>query len=234
MQLARDAGVKAFVYASSASVYGDTGDMAAHEEMKPNPSSPYAISKLAGEHYVLHLDDPMSMRTVALRYFNVIGDGQNEHSVYGGVVPIFFDRLAQGKNLKLYGDGTHTRDYTHVNDVSRITVDALFDTRAYGEVFNVGRGEEVSVKDLAQMMLNLHGVEESAGKVVYEKPRAHDNVSRRCCDMSKARDQLGSMCEISLEQGLAMMHASRYGNIQTQEIGCPVRADNQEGVAYFG
>lgn len=218
LQLARDAGVNAFVYASSASVYGDTGDEAAHEEMKPNPSSPYAISKLAGEHYALHLDDTESMRTVALRYFNVIGEGQNEHGVYGGVVPIFFDRLAKGENLRIYGDGSHTRDYTHVNDVARITVDTLFNERAYGQVFNVGRGEETSVAQLAETMLNLHGVQGTDRKIDYAAPRAHDNISRRRCDMDKAQNVLGAACQISLEEGLKMMHDARYGTLSEAEL----------------
>jgi UDP-glucose 4-epimerase len=114
---ARDCGVKRVVYASSSSVYGDSEELPKHEGMIPNPLSPYAVSKLAGEHYCQVFSRLYGLEAVALRYFNVFGPRQNPYSQYAAVIPKFITAIRKGQRPTIYGDGEQSRDFTPVANV---------------------------------------------------------------------------------------------------------------------
>ncbi|MGH7635632.1 MAG: NAD-dependent epimerase/dehydratase family protein, partial [Gemmatimonadaceae bacterium] len=114
---ARDAGVQRVVYASSSSVYGDTPELPKRETMAPRPRSPYAVAKLAGEHYCLAFNQSYALETVALRYFNVFGPRQDPASRYAGVIARFLTCAVTGERPVIFGDGEQTRDFTYVANV---------------------------------------------------------------------------------------------------------------------
>jgi len=192
---ARDCGVEKVVYASSSSVYGDTPTLPKREDMKPTPLSPYAVSKLAGEHYCEAFSEVYGLKTVCLRYFNVYGPRQDPTSQYAAVIPSFITRVLDGKPPVIYGDGEQTRDFTFVKDVVKANILAM--NRGRG-VFNIACGERVSINELAHKVMEIAGVELEP---VYEEARRGD-VRHSLADLSRARAELGYSPEYSLEMGL--------------------------------
>ena len=114
LEAARQAGVRRVIFAASSSAYGDTEVLPKHEGMLPNPLSPYAAGKLAGEHYIQVYARTMGLDGVSLRYFNVFGPRQDPSSPYSGVISLFIKAMSQGVRPKIYGDGSQTRDFTYV------------------------------------------------------------------------------------------------------------------------
>ena len=203
LELCRKHDIKSFVYASSASVYGNPDTLPVTETGGLKPSSFYAVSKLAGENYSLLFHKLHGMRTVALRYFNVYGPRQNPHSLYGGVIPIFCENLLSGRPLRIYGDGTQTRDFTYVADVADVTCRALNERKGFGQVFNIGSGRETSVNALAQKLITIHG---KPCKVYHVGLRDIDNVRCRVANIQKAQSILGYRAKIDLSSGLQMTY----------------------------
>ncbi len=187
---ARDAGVAKVIYASSSSVYGDTPVLPKREDMKPDPKSPYAVTKLAGEYYCGIFNEIYGLKTVCLRYFNVYGPKQDPSSDYAAVIPKFVNCILAGESPIIYGDGEQTRDFTFVRDVVQANVLAM-ETDAVG-VFNVATGQRISVNDLADMIMEITG---NHVDCVHNEPRAGD-----------VRDSLG---DISRASGFG--YAPRYG-----------------------
>ena len=201
LESAKKYGVKSFVYASSASVYGDSGGLKMSEKLVPNPSNPYAISKMTGEHYTKFYSTVHGMNTVSLRYFNVYGPHQNPHSVYGGVVPIYCNSIKNDEPLRIYGDGEQTRDFTYVKDVARITVDCMINQDSFGKVFNVGFGTETSINDL---VTSFHKIKDTGVK--FAEKRKIDNVTRRESDCSLIEETLGYSCNVPLNEGIEITY----------------------------
>ena len=166
---ARDADVKKVIYASSSSVYGDTPELPKREDMKPDPKSPCAVAKLAGEYYCRVFSEIYGLKTVALRYFNVYGPRQDPSSDYAAVIPKFANRIMADKEPIIYGDGEQTRDFTFVRDVVQANVLAM-ESDATG-VFNVATGQRISVNDLAGMVMEIIG---NRVDCVHEMARAGD------------------------------------------------------------
>ena len=149
LEAARLAGVERVVFAASSSAYGDTEELPKHEAMIPNPLSPYAAGKLAGEHYIRVYARTMGVDGVSLRYFNVFGPRQDPSSPYSGVISLFNKIMKEGRRPALYGDGGQTRDFTYIDNVVQanlLALDAPHPLR--GEVFNVGTGQQTSLLDL--------------------------------------------------------------------------------------
>lgn len=196
LSAAREAGVKKVVFASSSSVYGDTPTLPKHEGMIPRPMSPYAVTKLAGEHYCRLFTEIYGLKTVSLRYFNVYGPRQNPSSEYAAVIPRFISCALNGEPMPIYGDGMQTRDFTFVRDVVR--ANALAAESGATGVYNIGSGRRVSVMELAQKVAGAVGVEP---KVVRLPPRAGD-VRDSLADITRARDGFSYSPTHLLEEGL--------------------------------
>jgi UDP-glucose 4-epimerase len=193
---ARDCGVEKVVYASSSSVYGDTPTLPKREDMEPNPKSPYAVSKLAGEFYCRVFSEVYGLKTACLRYFNVYGPKQDPSSEYAAVIPRFITRVLNNQPPIIYGDGTQTRDFTFVKDVAHANILAM-EQNAEG-VFNIACGEQISVNELATTIMKLVGVRLD---VVYDTPRPGD-IKDSLADISLAKGKLKYEPEFTLTKGL--------------------------------
>jgi len=193
---ARDCGVKKVVYASSSSVYGDTPELPKKENMKPNPQSPYAVSKLTGEYYCKVFSEIYGIKTVCLRYFNVYGPNQDPASEYAAVIPRFINRVLNNQPPIIFGDGNQTRDFTFVKDVVKANILAM--EKNVEGVFNIAYGQQISINELANKIMEIVGVKLNP---VYDKPRPGD-IRNSLADISLAKQKLGYMPEYSLEKGL--------------------------------
>jgi len=189
------------VFASSSSVYGDTPELPKHEAMPPNPLSPYAATKLIGEHYCRLFTELYGFETVALRYFNVFGPRQDPASTYAAVVPLFIDSLTRGVPPDVHGDGLQTRDFTYVADAVRANLLACEAApEAVGQVFNVACHQQITILDLFETIRDLVG----AGDVEpHHTPPRPGDVRHSFADISRADELLGYRPTWSLRDGLA-------------------------------
>ncbi|MFZ1902011.1 MAG: SDR family oxidoreductase [Methanoregula sp.] len=193
---ARECGVKKVVFASSSSVYGDTPTLPKKEEMKPNPISPYAVSKLAGEYYCRVFSSVYNIPTVCLRYFNVFGPRQDPNSEYAAVIPRFILRILNNQPPVIYGDGNQTRDFTYVADVVQANILGM-DRNVEG-VFNIAYGSRISLNELAATLMELADVNLTP---VFEPPRTGD-VRHSLADICSARSLLGYTPKYTVTSGL--------------------------------
>ncbi|NPA07289.1 MAG: NAD-dependent epimerase/dehydratase family protein [Chloroflexi bacterium] len=198
MEAARDAGVRRVVLVSSGAIYGRQDAPALHEDLRPNPGSPYAVSKLAAEYYVHTLGRLWGIETVALRVFNAYGPGQPLPPAYPPVIPNFLYQAVRGGTLVIHGDGRQTRDFVYVDDVVRALVAAGTAPGLAGQVINVGSGEETSIRELANLILELTG----RRATVLFNPRRDRGVERMRADLTKARRLLGYQPRYTLREGL--------------------------------
>ena len=192
---ARDNKVRKVVYASSSSVYGDTPTLPKKEDMVPHPQSPYAVSKLAGEHYCRVFQEVYGLATACLRYFNVYGPRQNPDSQYAAVIPRFIRWASEGSPLIIFGDGEQTRDFTFIADAVEANILAA-ESNASG-VFNIGRGKSITINELAKLVIKLTG---NNVEPVHQEPREGD-IRHSLADISKAKT-LGYEPRYNLEEGL--------------------------------
>ncbi len=204
-----DAGVESVVYASSSSVYGDTPTLPKTEDMKPRPKSPYAVSKLAGEHYMRVFGELYGLKTASLRYFNVFGPRQNPDSQYSAVIPRFVKAALSGQPLTVYGDGEQTRDFTYVRDV----VEANKKAAGKSGVYNISGGKQTTVNELAELVISLT---DSSSKIERAGERKGD-VRHSLGDISKARKGLGWKPKNSLEEGLKE-YIMRFPKTKTKQL----------------
>jgi UDP-glucose 4-epimerase len=170
LEAAVEAGVRKVVFASSAAVYGDSPEVPKTETMLPEPRSPYAVTKLDGEHYLAMYRREHGLATAALRFFNVFGPRQDPKGAYAAAVPIFIERALRGEDIVIYGDGGQTRDFIHVEDIVGALAFAA-ETPELGGVFNAGYGAQITINDLAERIIALTG---SSSRVVRQPPRAGD------------------------------------------------------------
>jgi len=195
---ARDGGVKRLVYAGSSSAYGDTDVLPKREDMPTRPLSPYALQKLVVEQYCQMFTRLYGFETVTIRYFNVFGPRQDPGSPYSGVISLFATALLDGRQPVIYGDGEQTRDFTYVTNVVDGVLRACDADKASGEVINVATGGRISLNELLRTMNRIVGTNTNA---VYQDGRAGD-VRDSQADITKARQLLGYVPIVSLEEGL--------------------------------
>jgi nucleoside-diphosphate-sugar epimerase len=195
---ARDAGVMRVVAASSSSVYGDDPGLPKVETRLGRPLSPYALGKLACEHYCRLFTELYGLQTACLRYFNVFGPRQDPGSAYAAVIPRFTTRLLAGKSPTIYGDGEQTRDFTFVENVIEANWKAANHPNAVGEVFNIGCGLRTSLNQLVGYLNEILG---SRIEPTYEPGRPGD-VRHSLADMSKALQKIEYSPLISIQDGL--------------------------------
>ncbi|MDI6867172.1 SDR family oxidoreductase [Methanoculleus sp.] len=193
---AKECGVPAVVAASTSAIYGNSPVFPKEESMTPEPLSPYAVSKLAGEHYGRVFSDLYGIRTVFLRYFNVYGPRQDPNSEYAAVIPKFITRLLKGNPPIIYGDGEQTRDFIFVADVVRANIMAM-ESSASG-VFNIAGGSRISLNQLASILSTVTGVNH---RPVYDPPRVGD-VRDSVAAISSAREAFGFSPAYTLDDGL--------------------------------
>ena len=202
---AKELGGVKVVYAGSASVYGNNPVLPRREDLVPEPVSPYAVSKFAGECYCRMFYETFSIPVVILRYFNVFGKRQRENSPYSAVIPKFIQALGEGEKPIIYGDGSQTRDFTHVENVVNAVLLACEKDEANGEIFNIACGKKVSINELLNCLSKLMQVETKPG-YAEEKP---GDVKHSVADISKASRVLGYKPETGLEEGLKKLGAKR-------------------------
>jgi nucleoside-diphosphate-sugar epimerase len=195
---AKDLDVKRIVYASSASVYGDSPGLPKNEDMPTNPVSPYATSKLIGEQYCKLFYELYNLETVTLRYFNVFGPRQACNSHYSAAIPKFIGSFLEGKSPTIFGDGEQSRDLVFVEDAVQANILACHAESAAGEIFNIGCGRNTTINCLVKIIDDLIG---SDIEPVYEQERRGD-VRHSQADISKAQKVLDYKPIISLEAGL--------------------------------
>jgi nucleoside-diphosphate-sugar epimerase len=197
---ARDTGVKRVVFASSSSVYGDIQEPRQVETLTPEPRSPYALTKLTGEHYCRLFSELYELSTVSLRYFNVFGPYQNPESKYSAVIPIMVKHLLKGEAPDIHWHGRQNRDFTYVANVVQANLKAATGARVKpGEAYNIGNGENISVNELYQQLQELLSV---VIKPKRTKKRAGD-VFTTFADIRKAEKDFGYVPEVSFRDGLA-------------------------------
>jgi UDP-glucose 4-epimerase len=197
---ARDAKVRRAVYAASSSAYGDTPTLPKHEEMKPNPISPYAVAKLASEYYMVSFYRCYGLETVCLRYFNIFGPRQDPTSPYSGVLAKFITQMLRGEQPTIFGDGSQSRDFTYIDNAVHANLLAAKAPASdvAGGVFNVATGTCADLNETFQILKKLTGY---SGDVKYGPEREGD-VKHSLADISSAEKHLGYKPLVNFEEGL--------------------------------
>ena len=197
---ARDAGVRRVVYAGSSSAYGDTPTLPKHEGMMPNPISPYAAAKLAGEQYMQVFARVYGLETVVLRYFNVFGPYQDPTSHYSGVLAIFCRKMLAGEQPTIYGDGEQSRDFTYIENVvsANLLAAAAPAEKVSGRVINAATGARFTLNQTFNILRELTGF---SGEPAYSESRAGD-VHDSLADITLARELLDYQPAVDFREGL--------------------------------
>jgi UDP-glucose 4-epimerase len=197
---AREAGVRRIVYAASSSAYGDSPTLPKQESMPTAPISPYAVQKLAAEHYMQSFHHVYGMETVCLRYFNVFGPHQAADSPYSGVLAKFITSMLEGKTPTIFGDGSQSRDFTYIDNVVQANMLAAQAPaeKVAGKVYNVACGERESLLETYRLIAELVGFKEPP---IFGPPRTGD-VQHSLADITRARVDLGYQPTVGFQDGL--------------------------------
>jgi UDP-glucose 4-epimerase len=198
LHAAKRAGVRRVVYAASSSAYGDTPTLPKVETMRPMPLSPYAVAKLAGEHYCQVFAGAYGLETVCLRYFNVFGPHQDPKSEYAAVIPRFVTAALGQQGVTIYGDGTQSRDFCFIDNTVEANLAAGSAPGASGGVFNVACGAAINLNDVVKLVGEIVG---HAVPITYVPGRVGD-VKHSLADITAARERLGYRGAISFAEGL--------------------------------
>lgn len=197
LNAARQKDVDRVIFASSASVYGDSPILPKKEDMRRLPKSPYGVSKLAGEAYMQIYYQIYGIKTTSLRYFNVFGPRQRD-SPYSGVIAIWLGRTIRNENLIIYGDGNNSRDFTYVKDVVQANILAGIND-VPGKIMNISCNNPITLTDLAKLILKLTGKEDL--KINYTDPRPGD-IIHSYGDITEAKKAINFNPKYSQEEGL--------------------------------
>ncbi|MCZ2357628.1 MAG: SDR family oxidoreductase [Bacteroidia bacterium] len=198
---AKEARVKRFIYASSSSVYGDNPESPKIETMTPSPKSPYAVSKLSGEHYCQVFHKVYGLETVALRYFNVFGPRQDPNSQYAAVIPKFLSAMLKAQKPTVHGDGTQSRDFTFVKNVVNANLLACDSPNVSGKVFNIACNSTHSLLDLIQHLNTILG---KNIEPKFEPPRIGD-IKNSLASIVRAQTELMYQPETNFVKGLQIL-----------------------------
>jgi UDP-glucose 4-epimerase len=198
LEACRAAGIRQVVGASSSAVYGSNPAPLKAEREWVRPLSPYAVSKLATEQYLLSYQDCYGFSTVAFRFFNVYGPGQPADHVYAAVIPLFTDALLNGRPLVVFGDGKQTRDFIFVGTVCEILLDASLRRLSHPEPVNVALNTETTLLELIEHLQSVSG---RTAEVEFRAPRAGD-VRHSRADDSRLRALFPDLSPVSLLDGL--------------------------------
>ncbi|MBI4615999.1 MAG: SDR family oxidoreductase [Planctomycetes bacterium] len=199
LEAARRAGVRRLVYAASSSAYGESEVLPKHEGLLPDPVSPYAVAKLAGEMYCKVYAVVHGMETVSLRYFNVFGPRQDPESPYSAAVPKFLARMCAGRPPVIYGDGEQSRDFTYVENVVEANLLAARAPQLAGQVVNIACGRRTTLNELVGWLGELLGRRFAPE---YAPPRPGD-IRHSHADIRRAAELLGYRPTVDVREGLA-------------------------------
>lgn len=189
------------VYASSSAVYGDNNDRTKKESNIGDAISPYALSKYVDELYAKLYSNLYGISTIGLRYFNVYGPKQDPSSVYSGVISIFMKRVINDECLKIFGDGSVTRDFIYVDDVAKANIIAA-KSNIFNDVFNIGTGNEISIKQLAELIIEISSKDIN---IEYLPSRVGD-ILYSCADVTRANNILGFSATVKVFEGLNQIY----------------------------
>ena len=197
---ARAAGGRRVVYAGSSAAYGDSPTLPKHEGMLPSPISPYAVAKLAGEHYLRSFTRVYGLETVVLRYFNVFGPFQDPTSHYSGVLAIFCQRMLKGEPVTIYGDGEQSRDFTYIDNVVKgnLLAAAAPAEKVSGQMMNLATGSRITLNQTFGILRELTGYSKEP---VYAASRAGD-IHDSLADIGLAKNLLGYEPKVDFREGL--------------------------------
>lgn len=197
---ARAAGVRRVIYAGSSSAYGDTPTLPKHEGMLPNPISPYAVAKLAGEQYMRAFARVYGFETVVLRYFNVFGPYQDPTSHYSGVMALFCRKMLAGEQPTIYGDGEQSRDFTYIDNVVHANLLAAHAPaeKVSGQVMNTATGSRITLNKTLTVLRELTGFK---GEADHGPPRSGD-IRDSLADIHLAGELLGYQPIVDFREGL--------------------------------
>ncbi|HOG51751.1 MAG TPA: NAD-dependent epimerase/dehydratase family protein [Lentisphaeria bacterium] len=209
LEAAARAGVKKLCLSTSAAIYGDNPIVPKRETMFPEPKSPYAETKLSGEHYCGIYTREGRLDTACLRYFNVFGPRQDPKSQYAAAVPIFVSRALRQEPITIFGDGEQTRDFIYVKDIVAANVFFALESPATG-VFNIAYGGKITINDLAKRIIELTG---SRSQIVYLPERAGDvkHSSAAIDKLSAAGFRPGADFDRGLAETIAFFAAQEKG-----------------------
>lgn len=197
---ARAAGVRRLIYAGSSSVYGESPELPKREDMLPEPISPYAVAKLAGEHYMRAFTRVYGIETVVLRYFNVFGPFQDPTSHYSGVLAIFCRTMLAGEQPTIYGDGEQSRDFTFIENVvhANLLAGDAPAAKVAGQMMNLATGQRITLNQTYEILRGLTGY---TGKPAYAEGRSGD-IRDSLADISLAKKLLGYEPVVDFREGL--------------------------------
>ena len=197
---ARATGVRRVVYAGSSAAYGDSPTMPKHEEMLPNPITPYAVAKLAGEHYLRSFTRVYGLETVVLRYFNVFGPYQDPTSHYSGVLAIFCRKMLAGEAITIYGDGGQSRDFTYIDNVvaGNLLAASAPAERVSGQMMNLATGSSATLNETFEILKDLTGYR---GQPNYAEARTGD-IRDSLAAIGRAKELLGYVPKVDFREGL--------------------------------
>lgn len=205
-------GLKRFVFASSAAVYGEDISLPKREDSPTRPISPYGIDKFCAEQYMLTYHQLFDVPTVALRYFNVYGPRQNDQAQDAGVISIFMRLFSQPTpRVKIYGDGHQTRDFIYIRDVVEATRFVMKHDAANGNVYNVATGRETSILNIVQALEQISGKQ----AMINLQPHRKGDIERSCADISRIR-ALGYTPKYNLEDSLRECFSGGFELINAQ------------------
>lgn len=197
---ARYGGARRVVYAASSSAYGNSARLPKQETDPTEPLSPYAVAKLAGEHYCAAFTEVYGLETVRLRYFNVFGPRQPPDSPYAAVIPLFMEAMLAGKSPTIHGDGQQSRDFTYVADVVQANLLAAEVPGVGGRVYNIACGRRTSLLELVKQINDMRGTQI---RPIHDEARPGD-VKHSQADISRAQSDLGFQPRYDLVQGMRL------------------------------
>jgi UDP-glucose 4-epimerase len=199
LEAARKAGVKRLMYAASSAAYGDSPELPKTEAMLPAPISPYAVQKLAGEHYLASYTRVHGLETVALRYFNIFGPRQDPTSQYSGVLARFILQMCRGETPTIFGDGSTSRDFVYIDNVVSANL-AVAKTSApvAGKVFNIATGQRTTLLQAYDEVKRITGY---SGSVDF-KPEREGDIKHSLADISLAESVFGYRVVAGFSEGL--------------------------------
>jgi len=203
MEAMRDVGVKRVIFISSGTIYGNQRNQPMTERCRPNPRSPYAVSKLSAEYYIRTIGDLWGIETVCLRVFNAYGPGQPLPPSHAPVIPYCFRQAVEDGTIVIHGSGDQTRDYVYIDDVVNAMKSASYAEKVNRLIINVGSGEETSVHEIVKTVIETTGMKP---EVVINK--SHEGgPSRMCADLTLANKKLGYAPKTMLKEGFKKVFA---------------------------